>query len=195
MKKLLLIATLVMIPALSHAQTPNLTDQCNQIASDKEKEQGICECIASTIASGGKFSFEDKDEQFSPEELKTFEESTFESILNYEKGENIAGKVYNLWVTCELLAQTPDTTGTVIKMVEISICDTEVMRESMVGPGIFLSIASWVGLMEHNKTSFSIPVAKDKLDSYVTEEIDRLLKENGGDCMETLKGFVEKHYK
>jgi len=35
MKNLLLIATLVMIPAISHAQTPNLTDQCNQIASEE----------------------------------------------------------------------------------------------------------------------------------------------------------------
>ena len=100
-KYLLLIATLAMIPAISHAQTPNLTDQCNQIASDKEKEKGVCECIASTIASGGKFSHEDKDEQFSPEELEIFEKSTFESILNYEQGENIADKVYKLWMTCE----------------------------------------------------------------------------------------------
>ena len=115
MKKLLLIATLVMIPALSHAQTPNLTDQCNQIASDKEKEQGICECIASTIASGGKFSFEDKDEQFSSEELATFETSTFKSILNYEQGENIADKLFMLWANCETPtnAQAPDTADAV----------------------------------------------------------------------------------
>ena len=31
---------------------------------------------------------------------------------------------------------------------EISICDTEVMRESMVGPGIFLSVIATMGIME-----------------------------------------------
>ena len=114
-----------MIPAISHAQTPNLTDQCDQIASDKEKEKGVCECIASTIASGGKFSHEDKDEQFSPEELKTFEESTFESILNYEKGENIADKVQETPVILGTIRQVEDklfNTAAVLQNGEVIVC-------------------------------------------------------------------------
>ena len=89
------------MPTVSHAKMSTLIDQCNKIASIQERKQGVCECIAKTISTGENFSHKGKEIQFSSKDIAIFKTSTFKSILDYEKGEDIADKLYKLWGNCE----------------------------------------------------------------------------------------------